>query len=388
MSDRRPIRVFLQHFALPAYRIPVFAELAASGDLEIEVAYGTATGLGNVEARGFVAHPSRVHRVDTPAGYLLWDRSQWQGAKRGTCDVLMMSWNPRSLSLLPALWRARRNGIATLLWGHGYSRRESALRRRLRHTAAARADGVVFYTDRTAARYTEATGRRRGVFVARNAIDQRPIAAARETWLSRPGALESFREAHRISGPLVLFVSRHKPANRTELLVEACAMLRERQRNLVLALVGPGLDESAAIRSAVEAAGLEEAVRFVGPIYEELEIAPWFLSADVFAYPSNLGLSVLHAFGYGLPVVTGSDEAANPPEWAAIEDGGNGLLCEPGSAPALAEAIERVIGDPELRGRLSTGALATVQETFTLDAMVDGLRSAIRYAAARSAGLG
>ena len=40
----------------------------------------------------------------------------------------------------------------------------------------------------------------------------------------------------------------------------------------------------------------------LGSIYDEIELAPWFLTADAFVYPENIGLSILHAFGYGLPV--------------------------------------------------------------------------------------
>ncbi len=224
--------------------------------------------------------------------------------------------------------------------------------------------------------------------MARNAIDQAPIAAATERWQAGD-RLARFRSDNDLGGgPVMLFVSRHKPANRVDLLVEACSMLRADHPGLKLVLVGPGLAEAAEVTAAVAAADMADHVRFTGPLYDEDAIAPWFLSADVFAYPSNLGLSVLHAFGYGLPVVTGDDEAASPPEWAAVEDGVNGLLCGAGSAHALAEGLRRVIEEPGLQASLSRGARATATSSYTLDRMVDGLRSAIAYAADRSAGAG
>ena len=101
----------------------------------------------------------------------------------------------------------------------------------------------------------------------------------------------------------------------------------------------------------------------------------------MFCYPSNLGLSVLHAFGYGLPVVTGDREDLNPPEWAAVNSGVNGLYFDEGDVASLASALEAVLEDSAARPAMGREARKTALEVYTLDAMVGGLREAIRYAA-------
>jgi glycosyltransferase involved in cell wall biosynthesis len=45
-----------------------------------------------------------------------------------------------------------------------------------------------------------------------------------------------------------------------------------------------------------------------------------------------------------------------------VVDGVNGLLVPPGSADAFGEALARLLSSPELRARLSEGALASVAE--------------------------
>ena len=45
-----------------------------------------------------------------------------------------------------------------------------------------------------------------------------------------------------------------------------------------------------------------------------------------------------------------------------VRDGENGLLVEAGDTVALGDAIRRYFDDPELRGRLRAGAVATVAE--------------------------
>jgi glycosyltransferase involved in cell wall biosynthesis len=379
-----PIRVVLQHFALPQYRIPVFRELARTDDLQLEVVYGTAPGLTNAAPDGFVARSARVRRIRTPLGRFSWDSAQWRSAGRGRCDVLIMTWNVRSVSLIPALMRARFNGVRTLIWGHGYSRRDSLVRRAFRRCAARLADGVIFYDREEAERYEAATQRRGATFVALNSLDQGPIQAARRRWLSDDEALARFRVDNDIDGrPTVLFVSRFKPENRIEVLFEAAGRLRENHPDLRLVIIGEGFVERPEVRRVVDGLGIGEVVRFLGPIYDEERLAPWFLSADVFCYPSNLGLSALHAFGYGLPVVTGDSERHNPPEWRSVRPGGNGLHFKSGDPDSLAAAVDEILADPGLRARLGAEALRTVTELHTIETMVKGLRDAIRWAAIR-----
>jgi glycosyltransferase involved in cell wall biosynthesis len=83
-----------------------------------------------------------------------------------------------------------------------------------------------------------------------------------------------------------------------------------------------------------------------------------------------IGLSLLQAFGYGLPVVTHDRILEHNPEIAALEDGGSGLLFPRGDAPALARRLAQLCADEPLRLRLSARALETVTRTYTLENMV------------------
>jgi glycosyltransferase involved in cell wall biosynthesis len=175
-------------------------------------------------------------------------------------------------------------------------------------------------------------------------------------------------------GPLRIFsVARLIEPKGLPYLFEACRMLLDRGRELRCRVVGgPELplyvNDLVEIRRARRLLGLEDVVELVGaqPFARVIE---GYRQADVFALPCVVGADasndiipnvILEAMAMGVPVVATSITAI--PE--LIEDGETGLLVPPNDAAALAEALDRLIADPELRRRLAANARARVAERF------------------------
>jgi glycosyltransferase involved in cell wall biosynthesis len=59
-----------------------------------------------------------------------------------------------------------------------------------------------------------------------------------------------------------------------------------------------------------------------------------------------------------------------------IEDGGNGILIEPGDHAGLARAIDRLADDRDLRLRMGIAAAASVRATFDIRRVVDRIEAA------------
>jgi glycosyltransferase involved in cell wall biosynthesis len=369
-----PIRVAIVQPALPAYRVPVFRELASRKGLEPTVYYSEQPDLANARPDGFRGEPVRQRSI--LGGRLILAPAVWRLAARRRADVLVAGWNTRSALLPPALVRARAAGVGTVLWGHGYSKSEGTGRRGLRDRFASLADAVVFYNHGAAEAFRARNPRHRGVFVAINSLDQDEIQRAREDWLGRPGELASFRTEHRLHGPTALFVSRLLEENRVDLLLRATATVQ----GLTTVIIGKGPDRER-LETLARELGIADRVRFPGAIYGEDAIAPWFLSADVFVYPVNIGLSIMHAMGYALPVVTSDHLAGHNPEIEALEPGVNGLLYRDADLDAMADAIRAIVNDPPRRDAMGEAARRTVLERFNIPRMVDGLEAAIRHAA-------
>jgi glycosyltransferase involved in cell wall biosynthesis len=380
--SQRPLRVVLTQPCLPRYRVPIFRALAERPGIDLTVVYAAEKGITNAEPDGFKGVFSPMREIAVRGGLIRVHPAQYQYAHRSKADVLVLSWSTRYATLLPALVRAAMNSVGTVLWGHGFSKSETPLRRKARAALGDLADCLLFYNHAGAHGHAATGGSSDRTFVALNALDQTGIHAQRAHWLGDPARLAEFRAKNDLNGPVLLFVSRLYKENRVDMLLDAAAALRAEHPALTLAIVGTGPDE-AELRAHAERRGLKETVRFLGALYGEELIAPWFMAADVFVYPANIGLSVLHAFGYGVPVITSDRREAQNPEIEALQDGKNGLLYRDGDAQDLIAKVRIALSERALRDRLATSALATASTEFTLTRMIDGFEAAIRYAAAR-----
>jgi glycosyltransferase involved in cell wall biosynthesis len=386
-ATARPIRVLMQQAAMPAFRVPFYRSLANRGTIDLTVLYGTID-LPNVQPEGFKAEHRLVRHL--PGG-LVWDGAHMARLKPGVWDALSMAWNTRYLSLIPGIRRARALGMGVVLWGHGYSKREGPLRAWLRTRAGDMADAVVLYSESVAADYIERGMPRDKVFVALNSLDPTPIQAARERILADPQGLAAFKREHGLAGPTILYVSRLDPNNRVPMLVEATRSLLAEFPTLRTVVIGKGPDLDN-VRATAQRLGIADRVITPGAVYGEENVGPWFCAADVFCYPANIGLSILHAMNHALPVVTSDRIDAQNPEIEALRDGENGLLYRDGDAADMAAKLRLLLTDVGLRARMSAAAHATATMRYSTDRMADGMEAALRYAAdrarARRAGAG
>ncbi len=381
MTEPQPTRVCIVQEIVPRYRVPVFTLLAQQPGIELEL-WSDHRAKGSLKpAKGSGAY----REVDAPShalGPIIWQSGQLAAAKSDRFDVIIYPWNSRMIVLGQALRAARKRGVGTVIWGHGYSKDESPRRRSLRNRLLRFSDACLLYNHSAAKRLEDEGIDRRRIFVAQNAIDQSPIAAAREHWLAQPDKLDQFRSDQRIAnGAFAIFISRLEPDKRIDLLLNAFRLVVKSRPDARLALIGTGSAEQA-LREQTRQLGLDASVIFAGGIYDDADLAPWFLSAACMAYPAAIGLSIFHAFGYGVPVVTSDDIPSHNPEIEAMRDGVNGLLYRDGDADDFAAKMLDCMQDHSRRTALGHQALQTVQppEGFCIQRMVRGFVDAIAFA--------
>ncbi len=161
--------------------------------------------------------------------------------------------------------------------------------------------------------------------------------------------------------PVVLNVARHYRRKDTGTLLRAMVGVVDALPNAELRIVGAG-PELRAHRTLARDLGLTDSVRFLGEMADRDAVRREYAAADVFALPSlqeGFGIVFLEAMASRLPVVAARAGAA--PE--VVPDGEAGLLVPPGDPRALAEAVTRLLGDPELRARMGAAGRRRA-ETF------------------------
>lgn len=379
---RTPIRTIVVQPTLASYRVPVYRELASRPQVDLRVWYGEQQAIRNATPDGFAAEVKPIRAWSLAGQEALWHSAQIEAAGRKDADAVVYGWGARYMSLGPALRRAHRAGKSVVLWGHGVSKHENAFRRWNRNRMTRYATALLFYDDVNAQAAIQRGAPADRVFVAPNALDQSAISAARDHWLAHPERLAAFQQEQGVVGrKVLLFVSRLTPENRLELLIEAVRQLKDTHPEVLAVLVGGGAEEER-IRTLIREAGVAEYFKLVGPIYDQHDLAPWFLTAEAFAYPSTIGLSLLHAFGYGLPVVTNDNLAGHGPEIVAFQPDpdrpeANGLAYRKGEASDFAVKLGRLLGDRSLRDHLAEGARRTVELKYNVRNMVDGMVAAI-----------
>ncbi|MAJ45704.1 MAG: hypothetical protein CBC35_00070 [Planctomycetes bacterium TMED75] len=358
---------------IPHYRQPVFADLAARDGIDLTLYAQLGTNQGSLKGMGKVEEYATVDVTERALGPFIWDPGNLKAA-RARHDVLIFSWKTRSLLLPRAIRIARRSGSAVVVWGHGFSKTDSPMRRRMRLKPALMADACLFYDHTNAGKSAEDGIEPGRVFAAPNAVDQRGIESAKAEWLDEPGRLEAFQKREGIDpSKTFIFISRLEPDKRLDVLLRAMKLMLAKDPALTLIVVGDGAERDS-IESLARTLGVQDSVRFLGAIYDEAELAGWCLSALCMAYPGAVGLTAMHAFGYGLPMVTTDLITCHGPEINAIRDGENGMLYRDGDFGDLAEKLLEFSCNPDLRARMSAAAADSVRgETgWTIPNMVNG----------------
>ncbi len=288
---------------------------------------------------------------------------------------------------LPATWAgARRGRVALILWTSLWAHPRSAAHllsylalRRLYRSA----DAVVTYGPHVSA-YVRARGAR-NVHVAPQSVDNVFWSAPVTTVPSDPAWP---------SGARVKLVFAGRPDREKGLgaLMEAWHTSGLQAPSAALVLVGVGssppwvptggaADSCLAPARPRESAGTPTSVSCIEPVTPE-RLRDMYADADILVVPSirtrtfrePWGLVVNEAMNRGLGVI--ASDAVGAVAGGLVRDGHNGLVVPAGDSDALANAMRRLTGDPELRARLGAAGARDVT-AYTHDAWAEGFSRAL-----------
>lgn len=263
----------------------------------------------------------------------------WKYLKVNVPDAYIVMLPKTTIMLLMFRWLTKAKVIAAeRVDPASYSNRIAKMLKKY----AKRADGWVFQTEDARKWYVDAIQDCRSIVIP-NAVN--PV-------FIRPRYEEKKRKV--IAGAGRLDVQKN-----FGLLIRAFAKIATEFPEYNLIIYGKG-DEEQGLKSLAENLGLQDRIEFPGNIQniaEEMEKNTMFvLSSDFEGMPNAL----MEAMALGLPCVS-TDCPCGGPRYL-IRDGVNGLLVPVGDADEMAEAMRKILSDPDMAGNMGKEAMKIVKD--------------------------
>jgi colanic acid biosynthesis glycosyl transferase WcaI len=184
-----------------------------------------------------------------------------------------------------------------------------------------------------------------------------------------PAADEALRRQLGAEGKfLTSYVGTMGNAHGLETLLDAAALLQSQNSDVLFLLIGEGA-EKARIQTLAESRGLTNACfldqqpRERIPAYISASDACLVLLKKTEVFKTVIPTKMLEFMSCARPVVLGVDGQARQ----IIEEAGAGIVIEPENAEALAQAINRLAANPELRTTLGQKGREYILRNFSRD---------------------
>lgn len=328
------VSVIYHHF--PHYRAPVMRALANSKKYQYDF-YGCIKDYEGIKAyKGDELVEINPISFDFDEKGKM-DISGYDQAISNKYDATIIIGNINMLGTWKAQKRAKKNGLKTLYWAHGWLKKENFIKSKIRNYYFNKVDKVLTYGLR-AKNIAASTGFNPDkIQVIWNSLD----FLQQTEYFDKYKNISRVDLRHNIRMPkdkiMLLTISRVTDICHYEWLIEAVSYLKQ-DKNLDCEIWMIG--EGPALNGLIELAKNKNVkLNCQGALYDEDVIAQHIMSADLVVSPGKLGLTGMHALAYGTPVVTHGDFDLQMPEVEAVIEGESGIFFKYGDYLDLANKI-------------------------------------------------
>lgn len=374
-------RVAIVHNIIPPYRVKLFESLSKHPDVELTVYYCSSTHKMRqweiVEATydhkvlpGFAVDIGPIANHVNPSIISTIERERF--------DVVIIGGHTDTTMQL-ALLACRLTGTPIILWTEGIKEAELSVGRLMRPWSKmliGRMNAFIVPGNAAKDYVVDLGARPDDVIIAPNMVDNDKFLAAYD---SREACCTTVRKELNLEGKKVILFSGRLVAIKgvTELLA-AYATVYKKDPDTALVYLGDG-ELRSQLENRCKELGLP-LVRFPGwP--SQAEVARYYAAADLFVLPTRMdvwGLAINEAMASGLPVISTTMAGASRD---MIVPNDNGFIVPPGDIVALAQCIEKILGDEDLRERMGQRSLELLKRGFSARMSVEGYIRAIERVA-------
>ena len=279
--------------------------------------------------------------------------------------IIVVSGNPRYLSTILFILKAKLFGAKILWWGHYRSSTSKNWRIKLRLGLMKLANGIIFYTEDEVKKYLTSKRRKesRPIIGLNNGIDVLPVKRLRKKYVSNSRSYE------------ILFLGRVTEKASFYILLSALQHLKI--KDITLNVIGNNsFDPYLKLDKYNFNNGVK--INYYGSLTVEKQISNIANRCRVFVYPGSIGLSLIHAMAYGLPCLVHSDPLGHMPEIAAFKEGVTGLTFNRNNPEDLAMKLCSMILNTSQLDFMSKECLNIVENDFNTKKMTEKFSKFVR----------
>ena len=370
-------KVLVIHSAVAPYRLPVFESLSKRCNLNVMFCEGVEEGRKwNPDLTQYAFDSAILPNIRI--GPIVLNYTAVRDLLFAECDVYVIDgYDPYFVTILTCMLVAKIRRKPFVLWAEHIDTREfgarfsrSSWRKRIRMLLSAGFvnwyQGVVYQNVDRFVAFSKKAER----YLTRRGVDKNRISTQIQVV---PSSLLESSSGHtkrpqRTTDDKVTILSlgylRWKKG--IDVLIEAYKQVATTNTELIIAGSGPEEKRLKAL------AGDRNDIRFVGYVEEESK-SEYYIDSDIFVLSTRRdpwGLVINEAMYYGLPVITTSAAGS---EWII---NGNGFVIKPDDSDALADRLERLINNKDMRQKMGRRS-RNETEAFEPDTMADTILGAV-----------
>ncbi|AXE18522.1 glycosyltransferase family 1 protein [Runella rosea] len=215
------------------------------------------------------------------------------------------------------------------------------------------------------------------IFVISNSPDTDELLAAFETVKNRPAILPP--NPHRL-----IHVGRLVKWKRVDLIINAVQQLRPSYPNIELVVVGFG-PELEPLKAQAQKMGLLQSVRFVGGVYNAVDLGQYLSESAVYVLGGMGGLSINDAMCFAKPIVC---SVADGTEKRLVREDYNGYYFENGNEADLVRVLDRLLTDPEKVKTFGKRSFGIITDEINIHTAIEGYKKVFDFVANKNFPIG
>ena len=258
------------------------------------------------------------------------------------------------------------------LWSHGWYGREGIIKRIIKTIFFKLAHHVLLYGDYAKELMIKEGFKASTLSTIHNSLDYDKQLEIRKNLKETPVFSDHFANHN----PVLFYIGRLQKTKRLDLLIEALSLLKAKEVNCNLVIVGKDIDDLGLPKLA-EQYNVHHQVWFYGPLYDENEIGNFLYNAHVCVSPGNVGLTAIHSLSFGCPVITHKDFTFQGPEFEIIESGVTGEFFERDNVIDLVDTIKHWLEKDSSRSKVRHSCYQVIDQKYNPYAQLKVLKAAL-----------